>query len=219
MAERAGIRSGDRILDAGCGVGGPAIAIARAIPDVSIDGVTISPVQVRLGRKLVAAAGLSKRIRIHEGDFHDLRFPDDSFDQVIMLEVSGYSYDQGLLYREMARVLRPGGRLYVKDVFRRHDPLTEAQSRELEAFDELWSCEASPTVAETTTALAAAGFIDPRVGDYPYVGTNRFVGAMFDLDQDGLRLSPLGEAFFSTSSDLPVFFAEVRARLAPTPAG
>jgi ubiquinone/menaquinone biosynthesis C-methylase UbiE len=219
MAERAGIGPGDRVLDAGCGVGGPAIAIARANSGVSIDGVTISPVQVRLGRKLVAAAGLKPRVRIHEGDFHHLSFDDGTFDQVIMLEVSGYSYDLAGLYREMARVLRPGGRLYLKDVFRRPDPLTEIQQRELKAFDELWSCEASPTLAETTTALAAAGFIDLSVGDYPYVGTNRFVGAMFDLDQGGLRLSSLGEAFFSTSSDLPVFFAEVRARRAPAPGG
>jgi cyclopropane fatty-acyl-phospholipid synthase-like methyltransferase len=76
LAELAGVAPGDRILDAGCGVGGPALAIARALPDVVIDGVTFSEVQAKMARERIAAANLADRVRVHLADFHRLPFSD-----------------------------------------------------------------------------------------------------------------------------------------------
>ena len=80
------------------------MAIARALLDVVIDGVTISDVQAKLGRRLVAEAGLADRVRVHLADFHRLPFPDASFDVALYLEVTGYSPDRTALYRESARI-------------------------------------------------------------------------------------------------------------------
>jgi SAM-dependent methyltransferase len=69
MAAEAGIRPGSRVLDAGCGVCGPAIDIATHLAGVSIVGITISPQQVLTGKTLVREAGLRIRQMI-SGTYH-----------------------------------------------------------------------------------------------------------------------------------------------------
>ena len=86
LAELAGITTGSHILDAGCGVGGPAITIARAFTDVVIEAVTISEVQARMAHRLVAEAGLAKRVRIHLADYHRLPFRAALFDVAVYFE-------------------------------------------------------------------------------------------------------------------------------------
>jgi cyclopropane fatty-acyl-phospholipid synthase-like methyltransferase len=215
LAELAGVAPGDRVLDAGCGVGGPALAIACGVPDVVIDGVTVSEVQVRMARDLIARAGLGERVRVHLADFHRLPFRPAVFDLALFLEVTGYSPDRGLLYREAARVLRPGGTVYVKDVFCRDGPLTPRQRSSMAAFDELWACVRSPTLTETVGALRAAGLVDVSAREYPFVDTQHFYESTVSRDESGLRLNTFGEAFLRFFPELPAFFGEVRARKAP----
>lgn len=215
LAELAGVAPGDRVLDAGCGVGGPMAAIARAVPGAVIDGVTLSPVQAGMARALLAGAGLSDRARVHVADYHALPFPDGTFDVALYLEVTGYSPDRAALYRETARVLRPGGVVYVKDLFRSEDPLTPQQRASMAAFDALWGCVASPALGETAAALRAAGFAGVTAREYPFVGMERFYEAMVVRDRGGMRLNAFGKAFFRVFEDLPAFFGEARGVLPP----
>jgi ubiquinone/menaquinone biosynthesis C-methylase UbiE len=215
LAELAGVAPGDRILDAGCGVGGPALAVATALPDVVIDCVTFSEVQAKMAAKRVAAANLSDRVRVHLADFHRLPFTDESFDVALYLEVTGYSPDRAALYRESARVVRPGGTVYVKDLFRQEDPLTEGQRRAMATFDELWCCVASPTLSETAHTMQAAGLVDVQARQYPFVDMEHFYESMVSRDDGGIRLNAFGRAFFHLSPDLPALFGEAKARKPP----
>ena len=63
VVRMAGLQDGMRMLDAGCGICGPSIRIARMV-NVSIDAVTISPVQADFARKRVQEAGLADRITV-----------------------------------------------------------------------------------------------------------------------------------------------------------
>jgi cyclopropane fatty-acyl-phospholipid synthase-like methyltransferase len=211
LAELAGVRPGDHVLDAGCGVGGPAMAIARAVPGVVIDGVTVSEVQAGMARTLIAAAGLSDRVRVHVADFHRLPFPDASFDVALYFEVTGYSPDRAALYRESARVLRSGGTVYVKDTFCREEPLTERQRQAMAASDRLWASAPSPTLSETEQAMRAAGFVDVRVRQYPFIDREHFYEAMVARDGGGIRLNAFGKAFLRFW-EVPVVFGEATAR-------
>lgn len=211
LAAEAGIVPGQRILDIGCGVGGPARLIARLVTGVVVDGVTISPVQAAQAHALSEAAGLDDRVRVHLADFQAVPFANATFDRVIALEVTGYSPDLGRLYREMRRVLRPGGAIYVKDVFRVGGELNAAQERDLAAFDSMWHVVRSPSVDETAAAMESAGFVRIETGQYGRVGTDRFIGAMFEADDGTVQLSRLGEQFFRTFAALPVDFGWVRA--------
>ena len=215
LAERAGVSRGDRILDAGCGVGGPAIAIAEAF-DAQILGFTVSPVQAVTAARLIKEAGRTGQVSVALADYHHLPVPDASFDRVLFFESCGYSPDRGSLLAEAARVVRPGGTIYVKDVFRTEEPLTPQQRVDLEEFDRLWSLASSPRLSEVQAALTAAGCDIVNAGPLPNVGTDRFVGAMFTLQGPTIELSPLGRQFYRTFTDLPLFFGEVLARAATT---
>ena len=211
LAERAGVAPGDRILDAGCGVGGPALAIAGAVPDVVVDAVTVSEVQAGMARRFVDEAGLPGRVRVCVADFHRLPFPDASFDVALYLEVTGYSPDREALYWETARVLRPGATVYVKDTFCREEPLSDEQRRFMRASDELWACAGSATLSETEAAMRAAGFRDVRSGELPDVDRGHVFESMVVRDAGGVRLNAFGQAFLRTW-EVPVFFGEVRGR-------
>jgi ubiquinone/menaquinone biosynthesis C-methylase UbiE len=122
IAETAELRAGARVLDAGCGVGGPAVWLARH-RGVAVEGVNVSPVQVERARRRVEREGLGDRVRILEGDFHrlDALYPPAAFDAVLFLESLVHSEHPERVLAGAARVLRPGGVLYVKDLFRRRD--------------------------------------------------------------------------------------------------
>jgi cyclopropane fatty-acyl-phospholipid synthase-like methyltransferase len=212
LAARAGIGPGDRILDAGCGVAGPAMMIAGHYPGVVIDGVTISRRQAAIAASRIREAGLSSRVRVHLADFQAIPFPNGGFEQVLFLESTGYATDLDVLFGEAHRVLAPGGRLYVKDVFCRPGPLRTQEAKDLETFDRLWGCVRSKTMEESCSALTRAGFEVLRSDPMPDVGTARLLGAMYEFDNaHGLRLSELGRAFWRKGLDPPIIFGEINA--------
>jgi SAM-dependent methyltransferase len=120
IAQGVGLSDGQRVLDAGCGIGGPAIELARQFA-VDVEGVTISPVQVqKAGASIAAAQGsLKGRVNVREGDFHHLSdlYGEASFDVVYFLEALVHSHDPERVVQEVRKVLRPYGRLYLKDLF------------------------------------------------------------------------------------------------------
>jgi cyclopropane fatty-acyl-phospholipid synthase-like methyltransferase len=214
MAERAGIGPGQRVLDVGCGVGGPAMAMASAFAGLTVCGVTLSGVQAVIARDLIVGAGLQSQVSVLQGDYHRLPFVSHSFDVAVLFESIGYSPDRIRLLGEVARVVRPGGRLYIKDVFALPAPLTPVQDRDLRAFDQLWHLAKSPTISEVRDALTDAGCEIVASGPMANVGNARFLGAMFDLDPVAiLRVNELGRAFALKSDDLPTFFGEVIGRV------
>lgn len=118
VVQHAGISDGMELLDAGCGVAGPACAFAKR-KDVRIDGVTISPGQKRFADENIAEKGLTDRVSITCGDYHELSslFPDTRFDMVYFLESLGHAKDSGKVMEEAWEVLKPGGHIYIKDFF------------------------------------------------------------------------------------------------------
>jgi cyclopropane fatty-acyl-phospholipid synthase-like methyltransferase len=211
LAELAGIRPGSHVLDAGCGVGGPAITIARAFSDVVIEAVTISEIQARIARRLVAETGLAERVRVHLADFHRLPFRAALFDVAIYFESFCHSWDRVALFRESARVLRLGGKLYVKDLFRWEDPLTESQRSSMKAFDDVWAIPSSPTLSETEQAMRIAGFRGIKVREHPYIDLRHFYESMVLRDAGGIRLNDFGEAFMRFYPNLPAAFGDAKA--------
>jgi cyclopropane fatty-acyl-phospholipid synthase-like methyltransferase len=211
LAGRAGIQPGHRVLDAGCGVCGPGLDIASGIAGVQVDGVTLSPLQQKIARERVASASMADRVRVHLGDYHRLPFADASFDVVLFLESAGYSHDQVALFREVRRVLAPGGTLYVKDVFARGDDLTRAERADLEEFDRVYVYR-TRTMAATASAACSAGLLDARQNDLsPLLTPEPFHRAMVDWRAGEPRLNAFGEMHFRPFASLPIVFGEVLA--------
>jgi cyclopropane fatty-acyl-phospholipid synthase-like methyltransferase len=135
VAELARVKAAGRVLDVGCGIAAPALRIARRY-GCRVTGVNISREQVRQGRELIAARGLSSRVVIQRGDARALDFPDGSFDAIVCLEAAGdvcvTEPDKDRLVGELFRVLRPGGHVGFSDLALRARP-SPAEDRALRA--------------------------------------------------------------------------------------
>lgn len=118
IAQNAGIRDGMHLLDAGCGICGPAVYFARHY-DVRITALTISNVQVEIALRYVEENGLSEKINVIPGDYHELGklFTPETFDRVIMLESFGHAVNPLQVISGVQTVLKKEGNLYIKDYF------------------------------------------------------------------------------------------------------
>lgn len=106
---------GSRGLDIGCGIGLQAMLLAQAAgPGSQVAGLDLAPPVLAYGRNLVEAAGLGERIHFFAGDMHRLPFGDAAFDWAWSADCVGYPVGDLLpALQEMARVVRPGGRLAI----------------------------------------------------------------------------------------------------------
>ncbi len=115
LLQAAAVTAADRVLDAGSGIGGTARLLA-AEHGCHVTAVDLTPDYCDTARWLNALVALSDRIDVVEGDISALPMPDASVDLVVTQHVQMNIPDKGLLYRELRRVLRPGGRLALWDV-------------------------------------------------------------------------------------------------------
>ncbi|MGW5679809.1 SAM-dependent methyltransferase [Streptomyces sp. NPDC003860] len=115
LMERLGVAAGERVLDAGCGIGSPAVRVA-SLTGAEVWGVTISQQQVDQAVELAERAGLSGRVRFALRDAMETGYEDGSFDAVLAFE-SIVHMDRPRALREWKRVLKPGGRIVLTDVF------------------------------------------------------------------------------------------------------
>jgi len=109
----AAVMEQDRVLDLGCGIGNILIALAERIDFIHpAAGVDVSPDLIRIGEREIARAGLQDRIALQVAPATRLPFADGAFDVVVSSHVLKHLDDEALLasFREVARVLRPGGR-------------------------------------------------------------------------------------------------------------
>jgi cyclopropane fatty-acyl-phospholipid synthase-like methyltransferase len=157
------------LIDLGCGAGAISRSVARNYPDAIIKGVTLAPSQVETAVKLNARENLQKQIEIFKGDYAALPFSGGAADGVWAVESACYAQGAGKenLAREMARVLKTGGRFVVADCFikqsgKKFNALIEKCYSEL---CKAWAVTEMPALDYFVNALKTEGFRDIVVED------------------------------------------------------
>ncbi len=159
LCEQLRMRPTMRVLDVGCGVGGPMRNIARR-SGAQIVGVNNNAYQIERGRKHTAKARLGNSCSFVLADFMALPFDDDSHDCIYAIEATCHAPDRTELFRELSRVLVPGGRFasYEWCMTDGYDP-NSAEHRRMKRGIETGNGlpDLLPT-AEVLEAVAEAGF-------------------------------------------------------------
>lgn len=134
LIQHASIQPYMNILDLGCGTGTLTVLLRRAHPEAHVTGVDGDPEVLDIARK--KSEGMN--IQWDEGLASSLPYPDSAFDRVVTSLVIHHlvSDDKRLAFKEILRVLKPHGKLYVLDFGAPHSPLTRFMTKYMRRLEE-----------------------------------------------------------------------------------
>ena len=146
------IAPGQTVLDHACGAGMDLLLAARRVGEAGrAIGVDMTPAMREEARRSAEEAGLADRVEIREGMYEELPVESESVDVVISNGVLNLAPDKRQVLREIHRVLRPGGVLYLADVVVQRELTLQARSE-----PELWAaCIGGALVEGELRTLAA----------------------------------------------------------------
>jgi tocopherol O-methyltransferase len=157
LASKIGINAGARILDAGCGVGGSAIWLAKTFA-AEVTGITPVASQVERARRFASEQQVSDLVDFAQQDYTATSFASASFDLVWAVESLCHAVDKSAFYREARRLLRPGGRLGMVEYMRTSRPLADRGEALLHSWLSGWAIPDLATADEHQQWAGAAGF-------------------------------------------------------------
>lgn len=158
----ANLRPGEVVVDLGCGGGLDVLLAARKVgPTGRAIGIDMTPEMLERARQGAAKAGVTNA-EFRLGRIEALPLDDASVDCLISNCVINLAPDKAAVFREMYRVLKPGGRVAVSDIALKR-ALPDELRRSVEAFV---GCVAGALMIDEYVALlTAAGFVGVRVID------------------------------------------------------
>ncbi len=160
---RAGLQTGERVLDLGCGGGIDALIASRIVGDEGkVFGIDMTPEMVKLACDNARVANCCN-VEFLEGNIESLPMPDATLDVVISNCVINFSENKQKVMSEACRVLAPGGRFVVSDIVS-HAPIKKASYEPLCKI--VGTTNGMEDVAEYKKMLKRAGFdyvsIEPK---------------------------------------------------------
>lgn len=169
IADVGGFKANMKILDVGCGVGGPALNIAE-YSGACITGLNISRQQLKIARQTAKERGMYKRVEFVLADAMHMPFANNSFDAVYIFEAGCYMPNKAAFYNECARVLRPGGMFVGLDWFCAEDLTPQQNVKYIEPICRYHAVPNLIALSELAKDLTAAGLSVETIQDMAKVG-------------------------------------------------
>lgn len=179
LASIARVKTGDRVLDAGCGIGDSSFWLATNFA-AKVVGITPVRGHVIRAREIARDRSLGHQVDFCEADYTHTSFQAASFDVVWALESVCHAPRKIDFYREAARLLRPGGRLVIADYVRASRDLELATDLKVREWLDGWSIPDIDTAEEHLAAAKSAGFVDVKLNDYTST-THRSLRRLYKL--------------------------------------
>lgn len=161
LALRLGLGKGMKVLDVGCGIGGPLREIAM-FSGASVTGLNNNSYQISRGEyyNRLVGCGLTDRCGFVKADFMKIPFPDNHFDAIYEIDATCHAPDAVACYREILRVLKPG-QLFAGYEWCSTDLYDPSDARQRRIMAEIELGNGLPDVRSTdqvSRALVQAGF-------------------------------------------------------------
>lgn len=128
LANKIGVQDGDKILDAGCGLGGSTFWLAKNYK-VDVVGITLPASQVKTCEERAASLKFKGTTKFKQADYTKTPFKNESFDVVWACESVCHASQKNDFYKEAFRILKPGGRIVLAEYIRRERPLSQANEK------------------------------------------------------------------------------------------
>lgn len=193
LAEIAGIKSSDRVLDAGCGVGGSSIYVAKYF-GCQVVGITLCDKQVATAAQSAKNHGIESLVHFETMDFCHTSFPDASFDVVWGIESICHAEDKSLFVHEAFRILKKGGRLIMADGFGTKTAYAKEEADEMGYWLNGWGVDRLDTCEHFRGHFKNAGFTNVT---YRNVNENVMPSSkrLYWISFPAIGMSKLGEWF------------------------
>ena len=163
LAQKAGISKHHKVLDAGCGIGGSSLWLAKNI-GCNVTGISLSAKQVQNANNLAYAENLQSLAIFEQQDFTATNYEAESFDIIWAIESVCHASDKSKFINEAYRLLKKGGKLILADFFKQEN-LAEKDAALIKQWANGWAIDDFATIQNFTKQLNTAGFHHDNIED------------------------------------------------------
>jgi tocopherol O-methyltransferase len=152
------MKSGEKVIDAGCGIGGSSIWLANS-KNCEVTGINIVDTQLQQASKNAIKAGVGHKVKFLKADYTHLPIKDKTHDVFWALESVVHAPNKADVVKEAFRVLDEGGRIVMAEyLLREKPPLSKEENAYLQPWLEGWSMPSLETISGYKEYLKSAGF-------------------------------------------------------------
>lgn len=163
LAAKAEISKHHKVLDAGCGIGGSSLWLAKNI-GCNVTGISLSAKQVQTANDLAKNENLQSLAVFEQQDFTATKYAAESFDIIWAIESVCHASDKSKFINEAYRLLKKGGKLILADFFKQEN-LAEKDAALIKQWANGWAIDDFATIENFTEHLKNAGFHHTNIED------------------------------------------------------